>query len=531
MRIQLKPVTMVLCLAGLMATPILATAASSDNQKIAQLESALSSLQSQVSSLKQELKTKNSGTSVSAPHRGHIRKHVDVSAPAVNHDLPENQSNAPANSISRQDLAKLISEQREYLPFDFDVPGQAFVSTGPYVGVPIQYAGSELLINSPSVNTDVQLLGIRKNILHQLNAMGGEIYREPYHSHLLFSGVVETQAGYMRPGRSPSATDIDVTNVSLDAFFLGPSEWTLGFIEFSYDNSTPANSIFDSSSNYRAANSRVFVNKAFITIGDLALSPIYGSAGQFYVPFGTYSSVLVSDPLTKILTRTKARSILLGYQPQTKNHIYASTYIFRGDSHTGSMSKINNGGINLGVAFDQGLLSGNLGGGVIANIADSGGMQLGNGIGFGADERIVHRVPGYNLRGLLNVGEHWNFIAEYVTASTRFNQTDMSFQHHGAKPWALDTEGAYSFYAWDRPSAIGLGYGKSVQALSLGIPMDRYSLVLNTSIWRNTLQSLEFRRDLNYPASNVATGADNLAVTPQSGEFDNAVTAQFDYYF
>jgi hypothetical protein len=180
-----------------------------------------------------------------------------------------------------------------------------------------------------------------------------------------------------------------------------------------------------------------------------------------------------------------------------------------------------------------------LGGGVIANIADSGGMQVGNG--FSNNEQLSHRVPGYNLRGIFGVGDHIDLIGEFVSASMAFNPNNMSFNGHGAKPWALDTEAAYTFAILDdRPSTLAVGYQKSNQALSVGLPLTRYSLVFATSLLRNTLQSLEFRHDRNYAGSDIgngpispttAPGACTAATCAATGKGDNAFTVSFDYYF
>jgi hypothetical protein len=495
-----------LCMAGFLSVPSFATA--DNNQAV---ESKLASLEQEVKQLKQQLHSHRSYSNSKKHKKIH---HAQASAPSS--ASPTQQSDAAVKQLNEQ--------EPNYLPFDVDVPGRAFVSTGPYVGIPIQFSGSNLIINSPSVNTDVQLLGIRKSILQHLGEMGNLVAKEPLYSHLLFSGVVEAQANYTKMGGQPSTTDIDVTNVSLDTFILGPSDWILGFIEFSYDNAQP------STNSYRVSNSHVFVNKAFITLGNFQKSPLYGSVGQFYVPFGVYSSVMVSDTLPKLLARTKARSVLLGYQQQDKNAFYASTYIFRGDSHTGSVSRVNNGGINLGYKFNECLFgaNGNVGAGMIANIADSGGMQ---GAGFSGSERLVHGVPAYNLHGMLNIGESIDLLAEYVGAARSFSATNMTFDGKGAKPWAIDTQASYSFTMFEnKPSSVGVGYAKSHDALALGLPLDRYSIVFNTSLLRNTLQSLEIHRDREYAASKTAT-TQGVANTPASGKYDHVVVAQFDYYF
>ena len=450
-------------------------------------------------------------------HKRVVRHHYHKSIKHVTPTQTQETSvdTTTTTKLSGRDIIRVLNEDKSYLPFDIDVPGQSFVSTGPYVGIPLQYSGSNLVINSPSVNIDTQLLGIRKSILGHLAL--NDIVKEPLHSHLLLSGVVEAQANYTNRGGQPSASDIDVSNISLDAFFLGPSDWTLGFIEFSYENASPANSVFNANNAYRVSNSRVFVNKAFITIGDFERSPFYATAGQFYVPFGTYSSIMISEPLTKTLGRTKARSVLLGFKQQADNGFYGAAYAFRGDSHDESVSKINNGGLNLGYMFKQGLFKADIGGGVIRNIADSAGMQFGNN--FTNEEQLVHRAPAYNLRGLFSIGNHVDIISEYIGTSSRFNPNDMSFNGHGAKPSALDLEAAYSFFILEnRPSAIGIGYAQTNQALAMGLPLNRYSLLFNTSLWRNTLQSIEIRRDREYAASDRGQGAGLAPTVLQTGK-------------
>ena len=280
---------------------------SSERAKIEKISSQTNVLQSEIAHLQQEVKflkkqQSSAQPSVTSKERRTLTKRSNTTS-----------TDSSTTPLSQQELSRLASEERQYLPFDLDVPGQAFVSTGPYVGVPIQYAGNDLIINSPSVNTDLQLLAIRKSIREQLMAMGGMAPKEPYHSHLLFSGAIQTQANYTDIGGKPSTSNIDVSNVSLDAFMLGPSNWILGFMEFSYDNAKPT------SNSYTVSNSRLFVNKAFVTLGNLHDSPYYGTFGKYYVPFGANSSLMITDPMTKVMMRTKANALTVGVKEPGDN--------------------------------------------------------------------------------------------------------------------------------------------------------------------------------------------------------------------
>jgi len=520
MRRRLSPLVAGLCLLGMISVPAFAA---ENSQNVDQIAKQLAQLQKQVNQLQAQLRTKN---------RQAAQSHSAHSTANSSYDTTNNNKDVPISGIST-----LPTSGTTYIPVDVDVPGQSFVSSGPYIGVPLQFSGMDLIVNTPSVNQDVALLKVRKNIHERLQGLG--VIEEPDHPHVLLSGQVEAQAYYQDLSSGPNNTNIDLTNVTLDTYILGPSQWLSSLISLTYDNA-PGSADGTFASNSPVLNSRVYVRQAFFTIGNLSVTPFYGTAGQYYVPFGTYASNMVSSPLTLAMARVKARAILLGYQPQVNNTPYASAYIFQGDTHAGAGNRVNNGGINLGYRFTYNKFGGDIGAGVIGNIADSGGMQfVANSAttfnGFGGlngtgNERIAHRVPAYDLRAMLDFGSTFDFLGEFITSSTAFNKNDLTMNNHGARPKALNTELSYSFQTFSRPTAIAIGYGMTKDALALQLPAQRYSATLNTSIWRDTLQSLELRHDVNYAQSSFATGS-TVAAPAVSGHSDNVVTAQFDVYF
>lgn len=537
MKIKLKSLAISLCLLGVVGLPAYADQdanAQSMNARAQSLEQQLAAMQKELRILKAQLKVakKKSSSKVAA-------QPADTTNTAVsteNNPSSDTATAADPNSYVPEDL-RVLGIGAQSLPLDVDVPGQSFVSSGPYIGIPLSYSGGNLIINSPNINEDVALLKIRKSIKDRMKILGRPDAEG--HSHLLLSGIVEGQATYRKPGGGPNSSDIDVTSSELDGYVLGSSNWTSALFSLAYDNGagTAAGTI---ASNNRTENSRVFVNKAFIVVGDFSKSPIYGTIGQMYVPFGTYSSNMVSSPMTKDLGRLKERALLLGYQQPGNRALYLAGYVFKGDTYVGSTSRISNGGINFGYRYaynDD--INGDFGGGVIANLADSQGMQnTGNSPAFGGfggtngsgNEQISHRVPALNLRGLFNIGDHISLLAEYIGALNSFSSLDLTMNTHGAKPSALDAEAAYTFNMFDRPSSLAAGYGRTKDALALGVPWQRYSISFNTSVWKDTLQSLELRHDIEYAASNFASGS-GVAAVGQTGKSDNIVTAQFDIYF
>ena len=281
----------------------------------------------------------------------------------------------------------------------------------------------------------------------------------------------------------------------------------------------------------------------FINIGDLDETPFYMTAGQLFVPFGRYSTSMVSAPLSMILTRTKARPVILGYKSQHDSGPFAAVYGFKSDTTLNSTAV---GGVNLGYVFDNGYTSGEIGASYISSMNNSGGMQFtgsppavntgtfGGFSSFTNGNEAVKMIPAFGVHGYLSV-DRYNFTAEWVGATGQFRPEDLSFNGKGARPQAGQLEASVTFKAFEKPASVGIGYQWTKQTLALNLPPQRVSGVFNISIWKDTVESLEYRHDFNYATTQFANGAAPAgqvnANTYGPGGATDTLLAQIGVYF
>ncbi len=403
------------------------------------------------------------------------------------------------------------------------------VVTSPYLGSRPAFSGSDYIVNISSINRDIRLMQQRRRLYRSFAGIG---YPTPDVPILAISGKVEPVAVIGDPFVH-SSTDLTLGTGELDlAAILNNS--VEAYLSLAYDESPP------DVGGQRLSNSSINLNMGFVNIGNLDRTPFYFTGGQLFVPFGRFSSAMVSAPLTMMMGRTKARPFILGYKSQQDTGPFAAIYGFRSDTTVGSAGV---GGANAGYIIDMHGVSGEMGASFISSIDDAGGMQF-NGSApsstFGGFSSItngneaVAKVPAVSVHANLSV-DRYNFTAEWVGATQPFRTQDLSFNGQGARPQSAQLEAGVTFEAFNKPASVGLGYQWSKETLALNLPAQRVAGVFNISIWKDTVESLEYRHDINFAKNQYANGAAppglSNANTVSPGGSTDTLLAQIGVYF
>lgn len=404
------------------------------------------------------------------------------------------------------------------------------VISSPYLGSRPAFDGSDYIVNISSINRDIRLMQQRRSLERAYAKMG---YPLPDRPILALSGAVVPfgSIGRLYFGDTDADWNLGSNELDLAAILNKNVE---AYMALAYNAAPPARG------GPRVTNSQMNLNMGFVNIGDLDKSPLYATLGQLYVPFGRYSTSMISATLPMMMTRIKSRPVILGYKSQKDSGLFAAVYGYRGDVTQGTTAV---GGANLGYIANlwDGITE--IGASFVSSVNDASGFQTSGGTpgvtfgGFGSvtnGSENVKKVPAAGVH-LSTSFDRYSITTEWVITTSPFPVSDLSFDGKGAQPQAFQLEGGATFESFHRPSSVGVSWQWSDQALAINLPRQRINAVYNISIWKDTVESLEYRHDIDYSANSFANGAAPTGTVNQNtvgtGGSADTVMLQIGVYF
>jgi hypothetical protein len=365
------------------------------------------------------------------------------------------------------------------------------ITSTPVPDLKATFSGENLIINFPSINENLRILQFRQQLSNYFAAEKISLD----HPRIFLSGGLGLRLNYSRHSQQPvHRAEPELSALGINIFSV-INPWISSLISLGYDSGTRG----IATPEIKVDNSRIQLRRGFITFGNLDKSPYYLSAGQMYIPFGSFSSAGSQSTLPGSLGRILGRAISSGYTQQG----FSST-LFIMQSPSLASESLNQWGWNikqemhldktqkfeLGFSFLHNLTDANQ---VLSALKEDR---------IAAGETTLHinnAIPAIDFYSKLSLTDY-TFIIEYLTATRHFSTNDFS----GIKPKALHLEAQYHIPQAEHPLHFALGYDQSFDAASLNLAKKSLFFRSSTNVWPNTSQGIEWRHNWNYPGSSLA---------------------------
>ncbi len=301
------------------------------------------------------------------------------------------------------------------------------------------------------------------------------------------SGAMEVEVGF-ESGDTYDTSDISLTTAEV-GIESAPLEWLTGFMLISWDDEAHD----------------LFIDEAHITLGRTDNNPYYLAAGKIYVPFGSFETMMISDPITLDIGEIKDNAVQAGIE---MNGFHGAAYLFNGEvDEAGDDDTIGCFGFSLGYAVETDTYSVEMGVDWINNILESGALSEAVADG-GGDLREY--VPGYSVHAMAHIGPvrligEWVHVAddiEMITAGT-FDS-----------PSAYAFEAGYIFDVSGYETILAVGYQSSDDACGL-LPETVLLGSVRVKITDNLSIAAEYRTAEDYSVADGGTGEDVDTLTFQ----------------
>ena len=327
---------------------------------------------------------------------------------------------------------------------------------------------------------------------------GGEGEGGGWFQSVEIGGLLEVEAGYNDPDSGDSSSDVVVATVEL-LLNAQINDWVAGEVQLLYEED----------------ETDLEVDIATITIADPD-GPWFVNGGRQYLPFGTFETHMISDPLTLEIGETRETALMTGIE---SNGFVGGIYVFNGDLAEDGDNDIDSFGAFAGYGHESGNSNFAVNAGYISNLGDSDVLQdaVNDNLG-GAD--LDDQVAGVALDAWFGVGP-FTLIAEYITAVDSFEASELSFDGSGAEPSAFNVEAAYSFTLAGKDVTFAIAYQETDEAVALELPEERIAVGLSVEVMENTTLSFEWAHDDDYSAADGGSGEND------GGTFTGQLAVEF----
>jgi hypothetical protein len=296
-------------------------------------------------------------------------------------------------------------------------------------------------------------------------------------SRVEVGGLVEIEARYNKTDGEDAATDLSVATVEL-GFAAQVNDWVGAEAVLLYEGED------------------LEVDTATISLADPE-GPWSLTGGKQGVPFGSYETQLVSDPLTLDVGETAENALVATYEV---DGLVAAAYLFNGTNNKDGGDAIDNFGATIGYSMEGDDFSLAAGIGYINDISDSDGIQDAL-----ASNDNVDYVSGWTASAMVSSGPV-TVIGEYVAA------TDAVAGLGGEQPSAWNIEAGIGFEAFGRDATFAVAYQGSEEASSLDIAEKRWLAGVSIDLMENTGLGIELANETAYDGTDSQTLTGLLSV-------------------
>ena len=321
--------------------------------------------------------------------------------------------------------------------------------------------------------------GMEKRVKRLENAIGREVTGDKWYDRIQLSGVVETEASYVKTDfKDPATQDTEASDVDL------------AVVELAVDAKIAKH--VDGHVLFKWEADELFVDEGFITLVGSEDFRAYLIAGRQYIPFGYFDSNFITDPATLILGETNEGAVVAGYRFGGEM-FDISVGAFNGRAkETGKDDKISNFVGAVVVSPFENIM---LGASYTSNLAAANSLYDQTDVdGDGTPDPISSFVGGYSAFATASFLDRFKVIGEYVSAADEFKAGELYVNTDTKKrqPAAWNLELGYTVTdAWE----IAVKYEGSTDGDAGSaefLPESQYGAVVNWGLFENTNLAFEY---------------------------------------